>query len=74
MSAVDLRSERMPIGGGFSVSFSYVAGKLDAEWHPHIPIGQRKGRRYFAAYQRARAEFVRRIAHKTRVNILVVDL
>lgn len=74
MSGPDLRSERMPIGGGFTVSFSFVAGKLDAEWHPRIPVGHKKGRRYFAAYQRARNEFVRRIARKTGVNIVVVDL
>ncbi len=74
MSAHDLRSERMPVGGGFSVSFSYVGGTLDAEWHPRIPVGSRKGRRYFVAYQRARNEFVRRIAKRTGLNMVVVDL
>lgn len=74
MSGPDLRSERMPVGDGFSVSFSFINGKLNAEWHPRVPVASRKGKRYFAAYQRARNEFVRRIARKTGVNIMVVDL
>lgn len=70
---IDLRSERMPIGNGFSVSFSFCGGKLEADWHPRVPYG-RKGRKYLPAYRQARDEFIRRMARRTGLNIMVVDL
>jgi hypothetical protein len=73
MSAVEMRSERMPLGDGFTVSFVFQNRKLEADWQPRLPHG-RKGRKYLPAYRLARNEFVRRIAKRTGLNVLVVDL
>lgn len=73
MSAVEMRSERMPLGDGFTVSFVFQNRKLEADWQPRLPYG-RKGRKYLTAYRLARDEFVRRIAKRTGLNVLVVDL
>jgi hypothetical protein len=73
MSATDIRSEPMPIGDGFTVTFSFVGGKLDAEWQPRIPVGSSARRRYLSAYKRARLAFVRRVAKRTGLKIMVVD-
>lgn len=73
MNAVEMRSERMPLGDGFTVSFVFQNRKLEADWQPRLPIG-RKGRKYLPAYRLARDEFVRRIAKRTGLNVLVVDL
>lgn len=72
-SDVTMSSERMPIGDGFTVSFVFKDFKLEAEWRPRVPYG-RKGRKYLPAYRSARNEFVRRIAKRTGLNVLVVDL
>lgn len=73
MSAVEMRSERMPLGDGFTVSFVFQNRKLEADWQPRLPYG-RKGRKYLPAYRLARDEFVRGIAKRTGLNVLVVDL
>jgi hypothetical protein len=73
MNGLDMRSERMPLGDGFSVSFTFKDRKLDAAWQPRLPYG-RKGRKYLPAYRLARDEFLRRVAKRTGLNVLVVDL
>ena len=70
---VTLSSERMPLGDGFTVSFVFHDRKLEADWQPRIPYG-RKGRKYLPAYRLARDEFLRRLAKRTGLNVLVVDL
>ncbi len=50
---INMRSERMPIGDGYSVTFSFASGRLEADWQPKVPYG-RKGRKYLPAYRRAR--------------------
>ena len=72
-SAVTMSSERMPLGDGFTVSFVFQDRKLEAEWQPRVPYG-RKGRKYLPAYRLARDEFLRRLAKRTGLNVLVVDL
>ena len=74
MNSHDMRSERMPIGDGFTVSFSFVDGKLDAEWHPRLPDNSALNRKYLEPYRRARNEFFRRVARRTGTSIMVVDL
>lgn len=71
--AVTMSSERMPLGDGFTVSFVFQDRKLEAEWQPRVPYG-RKGRKYLPAYRLARDEFLRRLAKRTGLNVLVVDL
>lgn len=71
--AVTMSSERMPLGDGFTVSFVFRDRKLEAEWQPRLPYG-RKGRKYLPAYRLARDEFLRRLAKRTGLNVLVVDL
>ncbi len=71
--AVTMSSERMPLGDGFTVSFVFQDKKLEAEWQPRVPYG-RKGRKYLPAYRQARDEFLRRLAKRTGLNVLVVDL
>jgi hypothetical protein len=70
---VNMASEAMPLGDGFTVTFTMKNGQLDADWQPRIPYG-RKGRKHLPAYKRARNEFIRRVAHRTGLNMLVVDL
>lgn len=70
---INMCSERMPLGDGLTVAFSFTNGHLAADWKPRMPYG-RKGRKYLPAYRRARDEFVRRVAHRTGLNVLVVDL
>ncbi len=70
---INMRSERMPIGDGYSVTFSFASGRLEADWQPKVPYG-RKGRKYLPAYRRARDEFIRRMVRRTGLNIMVVDL
>jgi len=72
-SAITMSSERMPLGDGFTVSFVFQDRKLEADWQPRIPCG-RKGRKYLPAYRLARDEFLRRLAKRTGLNVLVVDL
>lgn len=71
--AVTMSSERMPLGDGFTVSFVFQDRKLEAAWQPRVPHG-RKGRKYLPAYRLARDEFLRRLAKRTGLNVLVVDL
>jgi hypothetical protein len=73
MTALDMRSERMPLGDGFTVSFTFQDRKLEADWQPRVPYG-RKGRKYLPAYRLARDEFLRRVAKRTGLSVLVVDL
>lgn len=73
MPGTSLRSERMPLGDGLTVAFNFADGQLAADWQPRMPYG-RKGRKYLPAYRRARDEFVRRVAHRTGLNVMVVDL
>ena len=68
-----LRSERMPVGGGFTVAFSLMPGRLEVEWEPRAPVG-RKGRKYLPAYRLARDEFLRRVALKIGANVGVIEL
>lgn len=70
---VNMASEAMPLGDGFTVTFTTKNGQLDADWQPRMPSG-RKGQKYLPAYKRARNEFIRRVAHRTGLNMLVVDL
>jgi len=72
-SAVTMTSERMPLGDGYTVSFVFQDRKLEAEWQPRVPYG-RKGRKYLPAYRLARNEFLRRVAKRTGLKVLVVDL
>lgn len=69
-NSITMRSEPMPVGDGFAVSFSFVRGRLDAEWTPTVP----SNRPHLApAYQRARSEFMRRLAKRIGGAVLVVD-
>lgn len=68
-----MTSEKMPVGKGFAVVFSMVGGTLDVEWLPRMP-GPRRGRQCLPAYRRARNDFLRRVALKTGLNVMVVDL
>lgn len=72
-SCAPLRSEKMPLGRGYAVSFVFEANKLDCEWYPRLP-SPRKGRGLLPAYRRARDEFIGRIAARTGLAVLVVDL
>ncbi|WP_267394976.1 MULTISPECIES: hypothetical protein [unclassified Sphingomonas] len=73
MTAINMHSERMPLGDGFTVSFTFRDQKLEADWQPRLPYG-RKGRKYLPAYKRARDEFIARLARRTGLTVLVVDL
>lgn len=67
-----MRSEAMPVGDGFTVTFLLAGGRLDAEWQPGLP--GKKGRKLIPAYRRARDEFLRRVAHRHGFHIGVVEL
>ena len=69
---LDMRSEKMPVGDGYTVSFTYAAGRLDCRWAPRLPHG-RKGRRLLPANRLARDEFVRRIAERSGLVVAVVE-
>lgn len=74
-AATELRmtSEKMPVGRGFAVVFSMIGGKMDVEWQPRVPTG-RRGRQCLRGYMLARNEFLRRVARKTGLTVMVVDL
>ena len=69
----DMKSEAMPVGDGFAVTFSIRGGRMNCEWSPRQP-GARKARRYLPAYRLARDEFVRRMSDRAGVVIGVIEL
>lgn len=69
----DIRSEQTPVGGGFTISFTFRDRKLEAHWEPRVPVG-RKGRKYLPAYRLARDEFLARVARRTGLSVAVVEL
>jgi hypothetical protein len=70
---VAMSSERTPVGGGFTISFTFRDWKMEAHWEPRVPVG-RKGRKYLPAYRLARDEFLARVAKRTGLNVAVVEL
>ena len=68
-----MTSEAMPLGDGFTVTFRMEGRSVNVDWQPRVPCG-RKGRKYLPAYRRAREEFVRRVAARTGLSVLVIDL
>jgi hypothetical protein len=67
-----MTSEKMPVGKGFAVVFRMKGGQLEVEWLPRMP-GPRRGRQCLAAYRLARNEFLRRVALKTGLNVMVME-
>lgn len=67
---VTMRSEAMPVGDGYAVTFSYVRGRLDAEWSPDVPSGRIH---LTPAYQRARTEFMQQLARRLDGKLMVVE-
>ncbi|WP_156351457.1 hypothetical protein [Sphingomonas sp. Leaf25] len=67
-----MTSEKMPVGKGFAVVFTMAGGQLDVEWLPRMP-GPRRGRQCLPSYRLARNEFLRRVALKTGLNVMVVE-
>jgi hypothetical protein len=63
----------MPIGNGFTVTFSMNAGRMEAAFAPGLPKG-RKARRFLASYRLARDEFLRRVALRTGLTVGVVEV
>lgn len=70
---LDMRSEAMPVGDGYTVNFVLKAGRLDCEWSPRTPKG-RKARRVLPAYRLAREEFVRRLSIRAGVTVGIIEL
>lgn len=68
-----MRSERMPVGEGFAVTFVMERGALDCEWHPSAPRG-RGSPAILAAYRLARNEFLARVAKRIGGNVMVAEL
>ncbi|MEI5685455.1 hypothetical protein [Sphingomonas kyungheensis] len=73
LRTITMESEPMPLGHGRAVIFRLIDGQLEAEWKPRIPHGPWASR-LLPAYRRARQEFLRRVALKTGLNMLVVEL
>lgn len=71
--SITMSSEAMPIGNGFSVTFSMDAGRMEAAFAPDLPR-DRKARRFLAPYRRARDEFLRRVALRTGLTVGVVEV
>lgn len=70
LSQIALQSEPVAVGDGFAVTFSFAAGRLDAEWSPKVP--SRKPH-LAPAYRRARNEFLKHVAQQAGGGILVVE-
>lgn len=68
-----MASEAMPLGNGFTVTFSMNAGRIDAAFIPALPKG-RKARRYLSSYRLARDEFLCRVALRTGLTVGVVEV
>ena len=70
---VEMFSGATPVRDGFTVSFRFANQQLEADWSPRVPVGP-GGRKYLPAYLQARDEFLRRIAKRTGISMMVVDL
>jgi len=72
-AALSMASEAMPLGDGFTATFTLAAGRIDVAFNRDLPKG-RKARRYLPAYRRARDEFLRRVSHRTGLTVGVVEV
>jgi len=73
MNPYPITSERVAVGRGYSVGFSFDGSRLDCQWSPRMPYG-RHGRSVLSAYQAARNAFLGKVASFTGQNVAVVDL
>ncbi len=74
---MDTYTRTLPLPLGFKVTFSWSeAGSLEAQWTPDVPCirSPRHRRKFFAAYQAARRDFIRDVATSTGKSVLVADL
>lgn len=73
MMNVEMFSGATPVGDGFTVSFRFANQQFEADWSPRMPMGP-AGRKYLPAYRLARDQFLRRVAKRTGISMMVVDL
>jgi hypothetical protein len=65
---------RLPLG--FSVTISWSNGSLGMEWSPSMPTdirSPRHRRKFLAAYQAARAEYMQIVATVMGGSVMVID-
>jgi hypothetical protein len=67
----DFRSPSTNLGRGFTVEFTFAAGRMDAIWSPRMPYG-RRARQVLPAYHQARHEFLSKVAEE--LGIVIADV
>ena len=74
VSHIHKRTIALPFG--YAAHFLWAEGEMRVEWTPEIPRLRkpRADRKFRAAYERARADFLRDIATYRSENVAVVDL
>jgi hypothetical protein len=73
LSTLELRGEPVPLGGGFSVAFSWNRGRIGCEWAPKCPRGF-STLKQTPAYRNARDAFVREVSERSGVFVGVIEL
>jgi hypothetical protein len=56
----------------YSVGFVFTGSRIEAQWEPDIPRGQR-GRRLLPVYQAARDIFIRDLSEEMGLGIVCID-
>lgn len=61
---------------GYTVTFSWVGGDMGVEWSPEFPRirSKRQWKKFLAAYEAERAEFMRTVATMIGKPVMVFDL
>jgi hypothetical protein len=73
LNSLDMASQPVPVGKGFSVAFTWKRGRIGCEWLPKCPGGFRS-LKDTPAYRNARDAFVREVSERSGVWIGVIEI
>ena len=66
------RRGRFKLDRRYSVDFVFTGTRIEAQWEPDVPRGQR-GRRLLPVHQAARDIFIRDPSEETGLGIVCID-